>query len=342
MSTASRLPFLIGDESILPGERKTIDLPVGVLYNHTEISMPVHVVHGRREGPVLFACAAVHGDEINGVAIIRRLIQLPDMRRMSGTLLAIPVVNVHGFLNQSRYLPDRRDLNRSFPGSPNGSMTSRLADLFMREIVARSQYGIDLHTGSSNRANLPQVRAQFDDDETVRLARAFGAPVLLDAALREQSLRKVADEAGATVIVYEGGEALRFNEHAVRAGVRGIMGVMRALNMLPPLTKPPKKSVPAHFSRSTTWVRAPHGGILRPLKALGELLSEGDKIALITDPFGEHEVAVFAPTDGIIIGQTTLPLVHEGEALYHVARFADPDKILDAIATMRQDHDQEF
>ena len=186
----SRKPFLIGDAVVQPGERVTIDLPAGQLYTHTNMNMPVHVIHGRRPGPRLFVCAALHGDEINGVAIIRKLLGQAALNRLRGTLLAIPVVNVYGFLNRERYLPDRRDLNRSFPGSEKGSLASRLAHVFMTEIVARADYGIDLHTGSHHRTNLPQVRAQLDDPQTADLAKSFRAPVLLDAALRPGSLRQ--------------------------------------------------------------------------------------------------------------------------------------------------------
>jgi uncharacterized protein len=336
----SRSAFRLGEQDIAPGTRATVNLPAAFLYTHAELSMPVHVVHGRRAGPCLFVSAAVHGDEINGVAITRRLMQHPALRRIRGTLLAIPVVNVHGFLNRSRYLPDRRDLNRSFPGSAQGSLAARTAYLFMQEIVGRAQYGIDLHTGSNFRANLPQVRAQLDDPETARMAQAFGAPVLLDAALRPGSLRQEAEISGVTVIVYEGGEALRFDELAVRTGVRGVLSVLREMGMLPPSPRPRRMSR-RHFSRSSTWVRAPQSGILQGRSLLGMAVEPGQQLGLVTDPFGENEMPLHATVSGVVIGQTSLPLVNEGEAVYHIARFADPQRVVASIETLRQDFDAE-
>jgi uncharacterized protein len=336
----TRGSFRLGEQEIAPGTRETVNLPAAFLYTHAELSMPVHVVHGRRDGPCLFVSAAVHGDEINGVAITRRLMQHPALKRIRGTLLAVPVVNVHGFLNRSRYLPDRRDLNRSFPGSPQGSLASRAAHLFMEEIVSRAQFGIDLHTGSNFRANLPQVRAQLDDPDTARIAQAFGAPVLLDAALRAGSLRQEAEKCGVTVIVYEGGEALRFDEWVVRTGVRGIVAVMRETGMLPPAARPRRVSR-RHFSRSSTWVRAPQSGILQGRGLLGMAVQAGQQLGLVTDPFGENEMPLQATVSGVVIGQTTLPLVNEGEAVYHIARFADPQRVVASIEILRQDFDAE-
>lgn len=199
--------FMIGGTAVSPGSRVTIDLPMARLYTHNEITLPVHVVHGRRAGPVFFVCAAVHGDEINGVEIIRRLLKIKALNHLKGTLLAIPIVNPFGFIQRSRYLPDRRDLNRSFPGSSKGSLAGRLAHLFMTEIAERCDFGIDLHTGSNFRTNLPQIRACLNDSQTRELASAFGAPVIVPSVLRDGSLRGAISELGKPVLVYEGGEA---------------------------------------------------------------------------------------------------------------------------------------
>src|SRR5690625_2764958 len=206
----------IGDGMVAPGARRTIDLPIADLYTHTPVDMPVQVVRGRRGGPSLFVSAALHGDEINGVEIIRRLLKRPVLRQLRGTLIAVPIVNVHGFLNQSRYLPDRRDLNRSFPGSENGSVAARLARTFAQEIVGNADYGIDLHTGAIQRPNLPQIRTQLEDEKTIQLAEAFRAPVILNAATRPGSLREYASRQGVPVLLYESGEALRFDESCIR------------------------------------------------------------------------------------------------------------------------------
>ena len=273
------------------GQKLTINIPVARLYTHTEMTMPVHVLRGKRSGHRLFVSAAVHGDEILGVEIIRRLLKVKAIKRLSGTLIAVPVVNVYGFVNQSRYLPDRRDLNRFFPGSSKGSLTSRIADIFMNQVVANSTHGIDLHTASNHRTNLPQIRACLDDPETERLAIAFGAPVVLDANLRDGSLRQAVMEKGIPMLMYEGGEALRFDEVAIQAGVKGVLAVMRAVGMLPEraLKKPP---IQPSIARSSTWVRAPVSGILHSNVRLGARISEGTKLGEIADPFGEEETEV--------------------------------------------------
>ncbi len=318
----ARAPFEIAGTRIAPGERRTIDLSIARFYTHSEMTMPVHVVHGRRPGPRLFVSAAMHGDEINGVEIIRRLIRLPLLERLRGVLIAVPIVNVHGFISQSRYLPDRRDLNRSFPGSGHGSLASRLAHLFTQEVVSRATHGIDLHTGALHRSNLPQVRARLEDAETLRLAEAFRAPILINAEVRAGSVREVAIRRGIPLLVYEGGEALRFDEESIRAGLRGVVGVMRALEMLP--ANPARRSRPAGetvIARATAWLRAPTGGILRTVFPLGSHVRKGEVLGVISDPFGEREIALQAHADGIVIGCLNLPLVNEGDAVFHIARF---------------------
>ena len=193
--------FLVGDTTVRPGTQAAVDLPITDLSTHTPITMPLQVVHGRQAGPTLFVCAALHGDEINGVEIIRRLMRLSALRRLRGTLIAVPIVNVPGFLSQSRYLPDRRDLNRSFPGSQGGSLAARLARLFLDEVVAKSTHGIDLHTGAVHRDNFPQVRGDLGNPETERLALAFGVPVVINTGFREGSLREAAARRNVPVIV---------------------------------------------------------------------------------------------------------------------------------------------
>jgi hypothetical protein len=312
-------PLSIGGVEVRPGERRTLDLPVTDLSTHTPISMPVHVVRGRRSGPSLFVCAALHGDEINGVEVIRRLLRLSALKRLQGTLIAVPIVNVLGFVSQSRYLPDRRDLNRSFPGSAQGSLAGRLARLFLQEIVAKSSHGIDLHTAAIHRDNFPQVRANLDDPECERLAQAFGVPFVINTGFREGSLREAAAQYGVPVIVYEAGEALRFDEACIRAGVKGVVRVMRQLGMLAPSSRKPK-GLRSLVIRSSKWVRAPHSGLLRSSAALGSAVSEGQLLGVISDPFGENEAEVRASISGVVIGRSNIPLVHEGDALFHIAR----------------------
>ena len=310
-------PFVFGGESVAPGARRTVPLQVSVLANNTPMNLPVHVVHGSSPGPVLFISGVVHGDEILGVEIVRRVLAHMKDVTLSGTLLAVPIVNSFGFLNHSRYLPDRRDLNRSFPGSDHGSLASLLADLFFREVVLRSQYGIDLHTAALHRTNLPQVRIAPDDAQLKSLADAFAPPVVLTSKLREGSLRLSAKEAGVKVLLYEGGEALRFDEEAIMAGVSGILRVMQSLHML---ADAPAPETPVFSSSSSTWVRAPEGGILHSARTVGSRVSKDEIIGVISDPLGEDMVNVLAEDEGIIIGRTNLPVVNRGDALFHIAR----------------------
>lgn len=334
MITIQQDRVYINNEPIAPHQRVILDLPIADLYTHTPLSLPVQIVQGKPAGHHLFVSAAIHGDELNGVEIIRRLLTLPVLKYLQGTLIAIPIVNIYGLLHHSRYLPDRRDLNRSFPGSEQGSLTARLAHLFMTEIVAHCTHGIDLHTGTLHRANLPHIRANLEDIETEQLARAFGVPVIIDANLRDGSLREVAAERGVSMLLYEAGEALRFDALSIRAGVHGIVSVMRALGMLPRSRR--KKSMIAPFiARSTLWVRAPCSGIFRNLMSLGNHVNQEQVLGIISDPFGQKEIEVCSPVQGIIISHTHLPLVNEGEALFHLARFQDPQGVAEQIEVLQ-------
>jgi predicted deacylase len=329
----------IGGTRIAPGERTELVLPVADLYTTTAIGMPVKVIAGRKAGPTLFVSAAIHGDELNGVEIIRRMLRRKIMRSIRGTLIAVPVVNVHGFLDQSRYLPDRRDLNRSFPGSARGSIAARLADLFVKEILSKADFGIDLHTGAINRSNLPQVRANLDDAKTLEIAEAFGAPVIIDANLRDGSLRACAADIGVPILIYEAGEALRFDETSIRAGLRGIFNVMRHIGMLPESSR--KRLVEPVVARSTRWVRAGRSGIVNMAAKLGSRVGEGDRLATISDPIGQHEDHVTAPFDGIVIGRNNLPLAHEGDALIHLGSFSNvpmAEDVVEAFTTVHEEN----
>lgn len=335
-------PLTIGGFTFSAGTSTTVELPVGRLYTHAPMTMPVHVVKGKISGPRLFISAAIHGDEINGVEIIRRLLKLPTLKRLKGTIIAVPIVNVHGLINHSRYLPDRRDLNRSFPGSEKGSIAARLAYLLMHEIVSQSTHGIDLHTGAIHRDNLPQIRANLDDDETEKLARAFNVPVIISSNLRDGSLREAAAEYGIPMLLYEAGEALRFNEVSIRAGVKGIINVMRSLEMLPPSRSRSNKHIEPVVARSSSWVRAPDSGILRAMVALGSRVKKDTLLGVVSDPFGETETPVTSTFSGIVIGRTNLPLVNEGDALFHIARFEHVLEAANKVDEFNEEHSPEM
>lgn len=326
--------FEIAGNVIKRGETRKLEVPLGALYTDVEMYLPVYVKRGRRDGPTLFVSAAVHGDELNGIEIIGRLINSRRIKNLRGTLIAVPLVNAYGVLNKSRYLPDRRDLNRSFPGSKKGSLASRLANLLMTEVIAKCDYGIDLHTGAIDRTNLPQVRADLEDEATLNMAKTFGVPVLLNSPLRPGSLRQAAGEIGVKVLLYESGEALRFDELAIKAGYRGIINVMVSLGMLNKL-RLKKQPVEPFIAKGSTWVRATNSGIVSHKKHIGDFVNKGNILAYIKDPFGEVIDKVLANVEGIIIGKQCIPLVHEGEAMFHIAYFMKPDEVAENIELLQ-------
>ncbi len=333
-------PLVIGGKAVEPGQRVILDLPLSRLADHTPMQMRVEIVRGKKQGPVLFVSAAIHGDEIIGVEIIRRLARLPLLERLSGTLILVPVVNTYGFNALSRYLPDRRDLNRSFPGSPRGSLAGQLAHTFSREIVAKSGYGIDLHSGAIHRANMPQIRAGLSNPTVAAMAKAFGAPIMLNSDLRDGSLREAAQEMGCNMLLFEAGEALRFDESATRIGVRGVLGVMRYLKMLPRAkgTAAPGEAILAEGSH---WERAPMGGLMRALRALGEGVEKGELLAVVSDPLGHESIDIRARSGGIVIGRTNLPIVNRGDAVFHIAEVDSADVAEARASAIELDADQD-
>lgn len=317
--------MIINGSEIRLGERKVIKLQVAKLYDHmTSVELPIEVIRGKKEGPCLFISAAMHGDEINGVETIRRLLSYKALKNLRGTLIVAPIVNVFGFNSKSRYLPDRRDLNRCFPGSPRGSLASRLAHLFLTEVVDKCGYGIDLHTAAIDRVNLPQIRVSLDDPKIKKLARSFGSPVILNSKIRKGSLREALLKKDIKLLLFEGGEALRFDEASTKIALRGIFRIMKELGMLEKLPKSFSKTKKDTFiAKSSYWVRAQEGGIMIARKKLGDKVTEGEVLGIITDPFPGNEHKVRAKQAGIIIGNTQVPLVNEGDGLFHIATFKD-------------------
>lgn len=330
-ASARQQPFVIAEHEVAPGERVQFELHAASLYTNTPLNLTVEVFHGRRPGPVLLVCAAIHGDELNGVEIIRRLRMMRGLRNLRGTLVLVPVVNIFGFIHQSRYLPDRRDLNRCFPGRENGSIASRVAYLFFDEVVRKCTHIVDLHTAAVNRDNLPQIRAALGEEGVDEMAQGFRIPVIVNSGLIENSLREQAGKLGIPVITYEAGEALRLDEHCIVTGVRGIVSVMRTLNMLAGRRVATVRAEP-YIARSTYWVRAPVDGMFRPIAKLGMRVKKGDAIGIIAAPFAGVEEVLHAPSDGIVICFGTLPLVNEGEALFHIAQFEKAAVVEDEIA----------
>ncbi len=314
-------PLIIGGVNIPKGRETKLNLELPKLYN-TPTQIPIRIIRGRKEGPVVFISAAIHGDELNGIEIIRRVQKLKILKKLRGTLIFVPIVNIYGVLTLSRYLPDRRDLNRSFPGSTKGSLASRISKIFFDEIVCKCDLGIDLHTGAIHKSNLPQVRVNTKDESVLKLAKAFEAPVVLHSELRDGSLRSVAGENNVPVILYEAGEALRFDEKSIRIGVKGIVNVLREFGLLTKTIRKRAPKIPI-ITKQSSWIRATHGGIIRTIKALGDTVKKDDLIAYIDEPFNDETYEIRSLFDGIIIGKSEIPLVQEGDAVFHIAKFGN-------------------
>ena len=313
-------PIVVGGHEIRAGTVAQLELPIGRLATGSDMALPVRVVHGARPGPTIWLNAAIHGDEVGGVEIITRLLGTLDPVEMAGSVLAVPVVNVHGFIGGDRYLPDRRDLNRSFPGSATGSLASQIAHLFMASIVGPSDVGIDLHTASDHRTNLPQVRADLDDPMVLDLATAFAAPALVHTRPRAGTLRRAAARRVKPVLLYEAGEAWRFDEEAIATGVAGVRRVLAHLGVIDAAEPPVSEPV---VIRTTTWLRAGRSGILHLRVYAGDRVNRRDVLGTIDDAFGNSLAAVRATRAGLVIGHTRSPVVNRGDALVHLGSPVD-------------------
>ncbi len=329
----ARADFVFGSHAIAAGTRRTVDLPVSTLSDHTPVAMSIHVIHGRLPGPTVFVSAGVHGDEIIGIEILRRVLKTPTLKSLRGTLLVIPIVNAFGFINKSRYLPDRRDLNRFFPGSEGGSLASRVAHHFMANVVARCNLGIDIHSAAIHRTNYPQIRVSPKSPHARELAEVFGAPVIMESPVRVGSLRGAAEGVGTEILLYEAGEGLRFDDFSVRVGHAGILRVLRQMGMISAKGVAHAKTKP-QFCPSSKWLRAPIGGLLRTYLTDGDLAHEGDLLGSVSDPFGDTDMEIRAPFNGIIVGRATLPVVNEGDAVFHLARVASVKRAVDAVGDL--------
>lgn len=315
--------FTIAGNQIEPGTKQIILFPTPNINTQVKIDIPVHVFHGNKSGPKIFIISAIHGDELNSIEIIRRVHHHINLKTLRGTIITIPVVNIHGVIMQTRYLSDRRDLNRSFPGSKKGTLAARLAYGLMKEVVSHCDFGIDLHTGASGRMNMPQIRADFSTPGTLEFARNFNAPVILDSKQRDGSLRQAASHLGIPLIVYEGGEGLRFNEICIRAGVRGVLNVLHHLKMLKSSNLQIGRKSKSVVTKTSRWVRAPASGFIEPGRDFfAGHVKKGDILAYIHDPFLINPtVEVVAPFEGIVIGQALKAMTTEGDALFHIASF---------------------
>jgi len=328
--------FSIAGVPVKPGQSRDVRLKISETYTGDEIAIPIRVKRARKPGPTVFISAAVHGDELNGTGIIHELVYSRPVSLKCGTLLLLPVVNVLGFENQERYMPDRRDLNRCFPGFEKGSLTSRIAYTILHEVIKKCDYGIDLHTAASYRTNFPNIRGDLSMPAVKQLADAFGCELVVDGKGPVGSLRREACRAGCPTIILEGGEPYKLEPSILETGVQGIHNTLINLGMATGTTsKPPYK---AHI-RKTTWVRAEVGGIIRFHVRLGDLVEAGQPIASNYSILGQQQSSLLCPTDGIVLGLTTMPAIKPGEPVCHIAIISKRMKsIRRAIERMDSEH----
>lgn len=312
----STKPFVIRVNEIKKGESAFLEIELAKQHTRNSLKIPVIVERSRREGPTLLLMGGVHGDEVNGVAIVRDILLKNYNKPYRGSIICIPVLNVFGYLNQSREFPDGRDLNRMFPGSSKGSLASQFAWTFTKEIAPLVDYVLDFHTGGAERENYPNVRCVLDESETLELARIFGAPFIVHSKYIPKSVRHTIHRMGKTILLFEGGKSGSLDQSVIDIGVEGALNVMKHLGIQKGKVR--SKKIPVIISKSK-WIRAPHSGMFQSQVSNGTWIRKGSVMGWITDPYGEFEKKLAAPFDCYVYGINTAPIVHKGDALFHVS-----------------------
>ncbi len=314
--SASPKVIVIDREKIKPGDQAFIELPIDRLPSGNHINLPVHIFRSRVDGPTVVFSGGLHGDEVNGIEIVRRLVESKHIRRpVCGTVIAMPIINVYGFLNFSRDVPDGKDVNRSFPGNEDGSLASFLAYTITNKILPVIDFGVDFHTGGASRTNYPQIRYAGTDSTAAKVAEMFAAPFTLISSMVDGSIRQTAFKMGKSLAVYEGGESLRFDENAILEGYNGALRLLKGAGLIRVAPRIPPKRV---MLKSSSWVRADTSGLFHSLKTSGQKVIKGEVVGYINNPFGDYQVQVEAHLDGYIIGHNNIPVVHKGDALFHL------------------------
>jgi predicted deacylase len=316
-------PIVIFGESIIPGESKTINVEIARLHTTTKLNIPVIVRRSKLDGPVVLFSAGIHGDEINGVEIVRQLISKKINRPKKGTIICIPIINVYGFVNKSREFPDGRDLNRVFPGSKTGSLASRFAFHILTEIMPVVNYAVDFHAGGASRFNAPQIRLTQHNEDLKILADVFNAPFTLYSKNIAGSFRSASEKLNVKMLLFEGGKSLDINNHIADEGVNGVKRLLSHLDMLDPKHIVMQQKTPTIYIEKSGWVRAKCSGLLHDYNTIGTFLKKGSILATITDPYGKFERKVKAPNDGYVINANLSPIVYEGDAIYHMSNTAE-------------------
>ena len=307
--------MVINNQEVQPGETKRIEVNIAKLPSHSSIDLSITVSRAAREGPVLLLSGGLHGDEINGIEIVRRVLEEGYHVPTSGTVICIPIINIYGFIHFSRYVPDGKDVNRSFPGNKNGSLASRLAYYMVHDILPKIDYGFDFHTGGADRTNFPQLRGVMTDPKNKELADVFYAPFTLHSKFRPKSLRQTASKLGKKILVYEGGESSRFDEYAIKQGIDGVLRVMHHLGMG---IEAPRPDYTNRTVKRSSWIRARTSGLFQTEVKSGQEVSKNELVGFITDPFGDFKVPIKSPASGFVIGLNNNPILHQGDAVMHI------------------------
>jgi predicted deacylase len=319
-------PIIIFGESIMPGESKTINVEIARLHTTTKLNIPIIVRRSKIAGPVVLFSAGIHGDEINGIEIVRQLISKKINKPKRGTIICIPIINIYGFVNKSREFPDGRDLNRVFPGSKSGSLASRFAFHILTEIMPIVQYAVDFHAGGASRFNAPQIRLTQNNEELKILADVFNAPFTLYSKNISGSFRSSSEKLNVKMLLFEGGKSLDINSDIADEGVNGVKRLLAHLDMLDPKHTVAKQNKPTIYIEKSGWIRAKCSGLLHDYDTIGKFVKKGTVLATITDPFGKFERKVKAPNDGYIINANHSPIVYEGDAIYHMSNTNEEDE----------------
>ncbi len=310
--------IVIGGEKVVPGESRLLQITIDRLPTGTLIDIPVYVVNSKRRGPVVLVQAGLHGDEINGIETVRRMLAEKKFGVNAGAIIAVPILNIFGFIHFSRDVPDGKDVNRSFPGTKTGSMASRIAYYYLSEIMHQIDYAIDLHTGGGQRHNFPQIRYTAEDERSVALAKVFNAPIAFPSKLIKGSFRNAAYKMNIPTIVFEAGESMRFDESAISQGMHGILKILKHLKMIAEVEPKYARHNETVYLERRRWLRAPTAGMFIPKSTNGSAIDKGQLLGVITDTFGKKTKKINAPFDGYICCVNHQAVVNQGEALFHV------------------------
>ena len=306
-------------EKIAPGQSATVNFEVAKLHTQSDIKVPVIIERSKNPGPTVLITAGIHGDEVNGVEIVRQLIAKGINKPKKGTVICLPVINVYGFINMSREFPDGRDLNRVFPGSKSGSLASRVAHRLVTEVVPYADLILDFHTGGADRFNAAQIRIVSDDRKLNKLAQIFGPPIILYTKNITKSFRHTCSKMGVPMLLFEGGKSFHINNTITNTGVNGVKRVLHHMEMLKHkfTVSAPKKSCVR--ITSSKWIRAAHSGMFKPQVKLNTMVNKGDILGHITDPYGNSNFSVKAPNKGYIFNVNESPIIYQGDAIFHIS-----------------------